>query len=230
MCHRDRPARRSAGRGRSPPSAPAPRLRVTRVDEDPPKPGIEPVVVAQRGQLAPGRDQGLLDGVLGSIDVAQDPERDRHQPIADRTCEIGERFLIPSSGQVHECLLHSPSSFVCVRPGRSAPMSATGTDNGSIFGYDPGQAPGHDRVPEGAESLDPEDDLVAGLEIAAERRVADLEQAARCRPCRCRSGRPGRSRTSADARASISPNENCASDQRPRLVSVPLTSAVIARS
>ena len=44
-----------------------------------------------------------------------------------------------------------------------------------------------------------------------------------CRPSRCRSGRPGRRRASAEARASISPNENCASDQRPRLVSSPFT-------
>jgi hypothetical protein len=76
------------------------------VDEDPAQPGIEPVVVAQRRQLAPGRDQGLLDSVFGSIEVAQDPERDRDQPITDRTCEVGERFLIAPAGQVHECSLH----------------------------------------------------------------------------------------------------------------------------
>src|SRR3954470_6167956 len=35
------------------PGATPPRLRVARVDEDPPQPGIEPVVVAQRRQLAP---------------------------------------------------------------------------------------------------------------------------------------------------------------------------------
>ena len=52
----------------------------------------------------------------------------------------------------------------------------------------------------------------------------------RCRRSRCRPGRRAADWTSAEARASISPNENCASDQRPRLVSVPLTSAVIARS
>ncbi|MEO8571067.1 MAG: hypothetical protein ABI553_05140 [Chloroflexota bacterium] len=79
------------------------------MDQDPPKPGVEPVVVAQRRQLAPSRDQGLLDRVLGPREIAQDPERDRHQPIADRTCEIGERFLIAPTGQVHEGSLH-PSS------------------------------------------------------------------------------------------------------------------------
>ena len=36
------------------------------------------------------------------------------------------------------------------------------------------------------ESLDLERDLVAGLQVAAERLVADLEQAAGRRPCRCR--------------------------------------------
>jgi hypothetical protein len=39
---------------------------------------------------------------------AQDPKRDRHQPITDRTCEVGERFLIALSSQVHERSLHPP--------------------------------------------------------------------------------------------------------------------------
>ena len=39
--------------------------------------------------------------------------------------------------------------------------------------------PRDDRRPERAQALDGQDDLVAGLELAAERRVLDLEQAAR---------------------------------------------------
>ena len=54
----------------------------------------------------PGRDQGLLYRVLGSTDVSQDPVRHRHEPIADCSRQIGERFLITLAGQVHECLLH----------------------------------------------------------------------------------------------------------------------------
>ncbi len=108
-----RPAGPSVGRTRTFAAqlAPSPRLRVARVDEDPSQPGFEPVDVAQLGQLTPGRDKGLLDGVLRPIDVAQDPIRDRHQPVTDRTCEVGERLLIPLPGQVHERSLHSRSSL-----------------------------------------------------------------------------------------------------------------------
>src|SRR3954462_494559 len=39
--------------------------------------------------------------------------------------------------------------------------------------------PWHDRSPKRAEPLDSQNHLVAGLEVAAERRVADFEQASR---------------------------------------------------
>ena len=99
-----------------------------------------------------------------------------------------------------------------------------------LAGFDPcSDASRHDRVTEGAQPLDAQDHLVARFEIAAERLVADLEQAAGAdRPAADQVARP--QVDIGGGRASISPNENCASDQRPRLVSVPLTSAVIARS
>ena len=59
------------------PAALAPCLRVTGVDDEAAKPGVEPVVVAQGGQVAPGPQQGLLGGILGAIRVAQDPVRER---------------------------------------------------------------------------------------------------------------------------------------------------------
>jgi len=45
------------------------------------EPRVEPLGVAQRAQVAPGSDEGILDGVLRGIPVAQDPPRDRVQAV-----------------------------------------------------------------------------------------------------------------------------------------------------
>jgi hypothetical protein len=46
------------------------------VDEDPVDPGVEALDFAELRKLSPGRDKGLLHGVLGPTDVTQDPMRD----------------------------------------------------------------------------------------------------------------------------------------------------------
>ncbi len=47
-------------------------------------PGLKAGRVAEVRELAPGRDEGALQGVLGEIAVAQDPDGDRVQPVAGR--------------------------------------------------------------------------------------------------------------------------------------------------
>src|SRR5262245_60529576 len=45
------------------------------------QPGVEAIGVAQGAQVAPGFDEGILDGVLRGIPVAKDPARDRVQAV-----------------------------------------------------------------------------------------------------------------------------------------------------
>ena len=79
---------RSVDRQRPNIHAPAPRLprfRVAGVDEDAVQPGVEALDLAEPREFPPGRDEGLLYGVLGPIDIAQDPMRDGVEPIRAST-------------------------------------------------------------------------------------------------------------------------------------------------
>ena len=79
--------------------------------------------------------------------------------------------------------------------------------------------------------LDPEDDLVAGLEVPAERRVADLEQAAGSDRPACRAGRPAAAaRPRTLARASGRTRTGASDHVRGDVSRRRSTSAVIARS
>jgi hypothetical protein len=63
--------------------APAPllrRLSIAAPDEHPVQPRLEPVRVADRGQVAPGTDEGFLGRVSRAVRVAQDERGDCVQP------------------------------------------------------------------------------------------------------------------------------------------------------
>ena len=70
------------------------------------EPGLETIGIAKRSQLAPGHDEGGLNGVLGPVGVAQDPARDRHAPIADHAGEGVEGLLVAPLRLVHEISVH----------------------------------------------------------------------------------------------------------------------------
>ena len=53
-------------------------------DEKAMEPGVEAVRIAESGQVTPGDHQRVLHGILGPIDVAEDPLRDREEPVATR--------------------------------------------------------------------------------------------------------------------------------------------------
>jgi hypothetical protein len=74
-----------------PDTAPA-SLVVAGVDEEAVRPGLKAGRVAERGKVLPDREQRLLGRVLGQIHIAQDPMRDRVQPVAAR------------HGKARECL------------------------------------------------------------------------------------------------------------------------------
>jgi hypothetical protein len=57
---------------------PSPQPVAAAVDDDAPEPSLETVSVAQVAEAAPGRDRGVVDGVLGLDPIVEDHGR---QPI-----------------------------------------------------------------------------------------------------------------------------------------------------
>ena len=78
----------------------------TDADQDPRRPGLEPVGLAQARQFAPRDDERPLDGVVGEIDVAEDPSRDPEQAVPMRPDQDREGVLVTALGQLHEVVIH----------------------------------------------------------------------------------------------------------------------------
>jgi hypothetical protein len=76
------------------------------VDQDPLKPGVEPVRIAEASQVTPGDHQRVLKGILGPIDVTEDPVRDREQAIGARTYQVDECLPVVALGRLHEFAIH----------------------------------------------------------------------------------------------------------------------------
>src|SRR6185503_18167198 len=53
------------------------------------KPRVEPIRIAESGQVTPSDHQRVLDGILGSVDIAEDPLRERVEPVATRADQVG---------------------------------------------------------------------------------------------------------------------------------------------
>ena len=70
------------------------------------EPGVETVGAAQRGQVTPGPDERLLDGVLGLVGIAQDEPGGGIQPEERGACQRGEGVMIAPSRSLHEFQLH----------------------------------------------------------------------------------------------------------------------------
>ena len=70
------------------------------------EPGVEAVGAAQCGQVTPGSDERLLDGVLGLVGIAQDEPGGGIQPEERGACQRGEGVMIAPSRSLHEFLLH----------------------------------------------------------------------------------------------------------------------------
>jgi hypothetical protein len=57
------------------------------VGQDPVEPGLEALGVPQGAKLAPCHQQRQLDGVVSEVEVAQDPERDRHASVTGQASQ-----------------------------------------------------------------------------------------------------------------------------------------------
>jgi hypothetical protein len=74
-------------------------------------PRVEAVRIAERPEVAPGDHQRILQSVLGPIDIAEDPVREREEPVAGRADEVDECRLLAAlcrldegAVAIHHCL------------------------------------------------------------------------------------------------------------------------------
>src|SRR6478735_1833196 len=70
------------------------------------QPRVESVRIAEPGQVAPGDHQRVLHGVLGPIDVAEDPVGDREEPVATDADQVGIRLPITAASRLDEIPIH----------------------------------------------------------------------------------------------------------------------------
>lgn len=86
------------------------------MDKDPVDPGVESVDLAELRKLPPGCHEGVLHGVLGPAEIAQDPMRNGEEPISRATGDRGERLFVPGPCRLHERPVHprlSDSHALC---------------------------------------------------------------------------------------------------------------------
>ena len=76
------------------------------VGEEPVDPRVEPVRIAEARQVTPGDHQRFLQGILGPVDVTQDPMGDREEAAASKADQVDECRLIASLGRHDEIAIH----------------------------------------------------------------------------------------------------------------------------
>ncbi len=97
----DRPVdRQDSDMGRPRPATPG--LGVAGMDEQPANPSLEAGRVAKRRELAPGRDEGALQGVLREIGITENPDGYREESVAGRVDQGRERIAIAVTGSDDE--------------------------------------------------------------------------------------------------------------------------------
>jgi hypothetical protein len=62
------------------------------------QPGVEPVRIADRPNVQPGRDERLLDRVGGEVVAAQDESSDPMESVERVACQCGERIVVTARG------------------------------------------------------------------------------------------------------------------------------------
>ena len=80
------------------------------------EPRLEAGRVAQGSELAPGRDQRGLDGVLRQVEIAEDPHRDRQASVADHARQGVERFRVAPLRLADQLVVHPSLHSVAIGP------------------------------------------------------------------------------------------------------------------
>jgi hypothetical protein len=69
-------------------------------------PGVEPVRIAEAREVTPGDHQRILQGILGPIDISEDPMRDREESVTAEFDQVDKRRLVPVLRRYHEVAIH----------------------------------------------------------------------------------------------------------------------------
>ena len=101
----DRPVGRQDPQVDDPPSF-ARCLRDADIDQEAAQPGVEPIRIAEPAKVAPGDHQRVLQGILGSIDVAEDSMRDREEAVGTGADQVDKRRPITPCRRLDEVAIH----------------------------------------------------------------------------------------------------------------------------
>ncbi len=85
------------------------RLGETGADDEAMQPSVEALGIPETGQVSPGVDHRLLEGILGSVSIAQDALREGEQPPDARTKQVGIRVLVAIASRLDDVRVHDPS-------------------------------------------------------------------------------------------------------------------------
>ena len=72
------------------------------IGDDTVDPRVEPIRIAEPTQVSPGDHQRVLEGILGSIDIAEDPVPEREEPVACGVDQIDESRLVATLRRLDE--------------------------------------------------------------------------------------------------------------------------------
>ena len=97
------------------------RLADADTDDETMEPRIEPIRIAESSHVTPGDHQRVLQGILGSVDIAQDPMGKPEQPITPRADQVDICLPISTLGRSHEVSIH-PASSLTAPVGDALPM------------------------------------------------------------------------------------------------------------
>jgi hypothetical protein len=86
------------------------------------EPRVEPIRIAESGQVVPGDHQRVLYGILGSVDIAEDPLGNRVEPVSARPDQVGVCLPIPAACRLYEIPIHPLRSLLA--PQRRPPQTA----------------------------------------------------------------------------------------------------------
>ena len=78
------------------------------VDEEALEPRIEAVRIAEAPKVTPGDHQRVLEGILGPIDVAEDPLGGREEAVLASADQVDVRRPIPVPCRLDEIAVHGP--------------------------------------------------------------------------------------------------------------------------
>ena len=109
------------------PTAGAPELVDAGVHQQPMDPGVEPIGIAQRGQITPGTDEGVLDGVRRSVPIPEHEPGGRAEAGDRGACQHGEGVMIALPRSHHEVSRHHAPQAVARLSWPRSPSMASGS-------------------------------------------------------------------------------------------------------